>query len=141
MSTETRPEGCPFSPETHIRADGKGIKSIERGNSNDKYLWEVEFEDGNFYYNQQGEILYEEVYEGYNIITREEYDRLQAVPVAAYDPPPADPWAKSPITKQEVWLRAWCAALDTTSKQPYARCGGIAEIAVADFEARFITQS
>jgi hypothetical protein len=138
MSIET-PEGCPFSAKTHVRADGMGISRIYPNDNVELPLhkWKVEFDD-NTMSDSYTDLGYWDVQNlpsmSWDIITREEYARLNSganLPEIP-DSSPADPWAKSPITKEEVWLRGYCAAIPPVPRATAAKW------AVQEFEEEFL---
>jgi hypothetical protein len=125
MSTEL--EGCPFSANTHIGSNGLEISEIiQRGDMR----WWVRFKGIRrlYTYGVKGKNN-----SGIYLIPRKEYARLSP---HNRNIDLADPWNKSPITKEEVWLRAYIVTLEVTSRQNAARHGNEA---IEDFEARFLT--
>ena len=136
MNAETL-EGCQFSAKTHVRADGFNIVKIETDHRDGLHKWCVTFSDGaQWWYldNGTGISLDSKLF----IITRDEYARLNPVASAPEipDSSPADPWAKSPITKEDVWLTAYASVVARSTRMMASSCG---DEAIADFEARFLT--
>jgi hypothetical protein len=104
------------------------------------HKWQVEFDDNTMSdsYTDLGYWDAENLPSmSWDIITREEYARLNPGATAPEipDSSPADPWAKSPITKEEVWLAAYASVVARSTRMMASSCG---DEAIADFEARFL---